>query len=335
MRVFRVLVVSMMITLGSMSFFSVSAMSLSPGWEDMLEKVKTEITKQERRQGSSYTNWIHFKIQKKMASTDDPWVRYALGSLHSRVDERYISKYANTRTTKTLLTLEGKPFLRNKHTDTSASSTSKKDKQDPVSDSVVATTASVITERERPVSLPETDTWDDRYILQDGRINLTTIRNTWIERVNVFRKQEWVNTVVTHQPLLDKTATERSIKMRTNGTRSHKRTATSGYYNYREIVRWFEDRWLTFTNISRATFTENVGFASLGCNSGDCTSAALKSLRDVFEFFINEKGTSYTAHYDTTVHPLFQEVGIGIAVDESRWLIYSTMHYATETKLTQ
>jgi site-specific recombinase XerD len=69
----------------------------------------------------------------------------------------------------------------------------------------------------------------------------------------------------------------------------HRRTASSSYYNYQELVDWFAQRDITFKNVNRATFTENIGYARLTCTVGDCTKSAITAMRTVFEFFISEE----------------------------------------------
>jgi len=171
---------------------------------------------------------------------------------------------------------------------------------------------------------------DQWYSLGNWRINISQLRRTWIKWVNDFRKEEWVTTKIAHQPLLDKTATEYSYYQRSLGERTHRRTPYSAFYDYDEITQWFNDRWIDFKNVNRATHTENVWLSTLYCDWGDCTDEATTSLSWVFDYFINEKWTHYTAHYDTIVQPYFGEMGFGIAIDESTDTIYSTMHYATE-----
>ena len=96
--------------------------------------------------------------------------------------------------------------------------------------------------------------------------------------------------------------------MRADGTRSHKRFANSGFYDYLQLVDWFKERGIVFKNVNRATFTENVGQGYLTCKKGDCTSDALRSLRNTFDYFAGEKNQEYKAHYQTLVKPEFKIV---------------------------
>jgi hypothetical protein len=159
---------------------------------------------------------------------------------------------------------------------------------------------------------------------------VSELRRTWITWVNDFRKEEWVDKKIAQQAILDKTATEHSYYQRSIGERTHRRTPYSAFYDYDEITQWFNDRWVDFKNVNRATHTENVWLSTLYCDGGDCTDEATTSLSWVFDYFIQEKWTNYTAHYDTIVQPYFGEMWFGIAIDEDTDTIYSTMHYATE-----
>ena len=178
--------------------------------------------------------------------------------------------------------------------------------------------------------VPFDDSQDRWYALGNGRINVSELTRVWIRWVNDFRKEEWVEKEIVHQPLLDKTATEHSYYQRSIGEWTHRRTPQSAFYDYGEINQWFLDRWVAFTNINRATHTENVWLSTLYCDGWDCTDEAATSLSWVFEYFINEKWTSYTADYDTIVQPYFGEMWFGIAIDEDTNMIYSTMHYGTQ-----
>lgn len=93
-----------MVTLVSMSFFSVSAMSFSPTRAAMMDQVKSEIVEQDKRKGNSYAKSVHAQLQKKIATVQDPWARYALVHLYVRIDTNYITKYVSTSGSKTLLT---------------------------------------------------------------------------------------------------------------------------------------------------------------------------------------------------------------------------------------
>jgi hypothetical protein len=64
---------------------------------------------------------------------------------------------------------------------------------------------------------------------------------------------------------MDKTAVEWSYYQRSISDRTHRRTPHSAFYDYQEITTWFSDRGLQFTNVNRATHTENVGLSTLYC----------------------------------------------------------------------
>ncbi len=188
----------------------------------------------------------------------------------------------------------------------------------------------IIKKNIKPQNIKNTLIWDDWYTLANGRVNITTLKDTWVWWVNDYRVSEWIIGKIVLNARLNKTATEWSYKMRSDGKRSHKRFADSGFYNYQQLVDWFWERGIVFQNIKRATFTENVGQGYFTCKTGDCTAAALTSLRHTFDYFIHEKGTLHDAHYRTIVKKEFKIVWFGIAIDEKNHVLYSTMHYGTE-----
>lgn len=169
----------------------------------------------------------------------------------------------------------------------------------------------------------------DRYQLEEGYIDLGVLQATWLERVNELRKKRWRATYSLH-PQLHKTAADRSETMKRKGVADHKRFAKSPYYAYGEIEERFSDRGVTFVNISRATFTENIGWSTFRCTQQDCTQTAIDAMRETFNFYLREEGTKNDAHRRTLIHPLFTIVGLWIAVDEAAGKFYLTTHYGTQ-----
>lgn len=179
--------------------------------------------------------------------------------------------------------------------------------------------------------VPDSSSNQDWYEYWDARIDQTQVRAA---------RQSWVNTLRSSRSLpsirfdkrLETTAIDRSEAMKNKWTADHRRTSSSSYYDYWQLVDRFEQYWIEFENIQRATFTENVGYATMRCHSGDCTEDAITSLRYVYEYFRNEEWQAYDAHRRTMIHPLFEIMGIWIAVDEWLWRIYITIHYWTSIK---
>lgn len=96
------------------------------------------------------------------------------------------------------------------------------------------------------------------------------------------------------------------------------------------IERWFGDRDLRFTNISRKTFTESIGYGYVKCpKSGDCTDALIESSRRTFQFFMSEKGKKYDPHYRAIMMREFGLMGVGAVIDDKNNRFYITIHYAT------
>lgn len=171
----------------------------------------------------------------------------------------------------------------------------------------------------------------DRYQLDAWFIDIAILQETRLQWVNELRVSRGRHQLSLH-PLLHKTAADRSETMRHKGIADHRRFAHSAYYSYGELENRFADRWIQFVNVSRATFTENIGRSSFRCSQEDCTQKAIDSMRQTFEFYLREEGTKNDAHRRTMIHPLFQIVWLWIAVDESTRKFYLTTHYGTELK---
>lgn len=176
--------------------------------------------------------------------------------------------------------------------------------------------------------IPMTNKRDEYYQLAEGTINITTLQNTRLWRVNEVRVGRGLDAMNFH-PALHRTASEWSSTMKKKWVADHKRNSSSSYYNYWELVNRFEDRGVIFANRSRSTFTENVWYARTICNQSDCTQEAITSLRAIFDYFISEEWKEYDTHRRTIIHPRFEIVGVGISVDEAQWRIYTTQHYGT------
>lgn len=186
-------------------------------------------------------------------------------------------------------------------------------------------TSPSLQEIKKPTPSPEI------YRLQNGRIDISQLQHSWRDRVNEVRATRNVRPL-TLEPVLHKTAADWSVAMLTKWTADHKRTPQSGYYSYGELEKRFAKKWVRFENVSRATFTENVWYATISCSQQDCTQAALDWLRSIFDFFRAEEGKAYDAHRESMIHPLFGIVGLWIAVDEEKKILYVTVHYGTELK---
>jgi len=159
--------------------------------------------------------------------------------------------------------------------------------------------------------------------------DLAKVRETWLNWYNEVRGEKGLNLYANNEQL-ERTATEWSQYMRDNKAMEHKRPGTTSYYDYAAIENWFRERGLTFANVNRITFTENIGKTYYTCNDSDCTDEILAGLRITFDYYMAEADGSKStkAHYQSIVQPYFNEIGMGLAFD-GRY-IYVTTHYATK-----
>lgn len=337
-----------------MSLQGVTASSLMPQRQFITTKVKTFIEHEATTKGRTSVADIQEKLKVAYAKERNPYVRASLFELIDRVNQSYaVTKVANAQEStlksgKRVFLQDGKPFEvttlpiaprpaerdeqehsapvdltdsdehitltpENKPSEKVAEPVQKPVVENPVSDQVVTTGK------------------DEYYMLKRGRINLTYLQSARQVRVNEVRaRPDLQRTPIDLDPTLHKTAAQRAQVMRNRGDATHERTIGDGYYNYPKIEEWFLERWVGFENRNRSTFTENIGYAWFDCEKDDCTEVALASMRRIFEFFINEEGKAYDAHWRTTIHPEFKQVGVGISVDESNNRIYMAAHYATK-----
>ncbi len=160
-------------------------------------------------------------------------------------------------------------------------------------------------------------------------VNMKRVRATWISWNNEVRVPLGLKSYIS-EPQLSQTAVGWSDLAKKRGFINHKRDGQTAYYDYKMIESWFAGKGLTFENVNRATFTENIGWGYYKCDKDDCTDALIKAIRSTFDFFMSEKGKAYSPHYKSIVKPEFREIGLGIAVDVAAKKYYLTVHYGTD-----
>lgn len=269
-----------------------------------------------------------YKLQQASQNTQDDSVREALDQiiiwweeLRPPITRAWVSSIPSTFATQEVVL---------RKTDTTKKAIVKEAiaKEDQIKDEIVPSSPQeekLNAEQYVPKSKPS----DARYQLSNGYIDVAVLQSTRLGRVNELRESRGRHALVLH-PLLHKTAADRSETMRHKWIADHKRFAWSAYYSYGELEARFADRGVEFVNVSRATFTENIGRSTFRCSQEDCTQTAIDAMRTTFNFYLREEGTKNDAHRRTMIHPLFQIVWLWIAVDESIGKFYLTTHYWTE-----
>ncbi len=162
-----------------------------------------------------------------------------------------------------------------------------------------------------------------------AHVDMNEVSSTWLQWINDARAENNLSFYSLDRQL-ERTALIWSKLSKERGVISHKREENSSYYDYKRIEQWFEDLGLTFKNISRTTFTENIGTGYYTCNKTDCTSEFLKAIRTTFDFYMAEKNKESRAHYNSIMNPNFERIGVGIALDEAKHKYYITTHYGTQ-----
>ncbi len=164
------------------------------------------------------------------------------------------------------------------------------------------------------------------------------IEEEWLRWVNKLRKGQWLPLLSSDRSLtLRKTATERAEELKKKQYADHLRSskqcqnpASNNYcYEYPKMVSWFEERDVTFVNVNRSTFTENIGRARYSCTDTDCTDEILASIRHVFDYFASEQSYNWV-HRRTMVQKNFEIAWVWVTVDKDLWKAYVVVHYWTE-----
>ena len=166
-------------------------------------------------------------------------------------------------------------------------------------------------------------------------VDIEKVRQTWLEWTNGVR---WdlglANYTIDNR--LNITATEWSDFSKKQGYIIHGRPwdgcvweGNYGCYNFQAIDTWFKARWVDPVVKNRVKHTENIGYGSYRCSSGDCTDEMLAAIRTTFDFYLREKSYNWV-HYKSLTSPYLSKIWVGISVDTTKWVYYLTIHYITE-----
>ena len=158
-------------------------------------------------------------------------------------------------------------------------------------------------------------------------VDMAKVREAWFGWVNGARdsegKQAYADSLV-----LDATAQAWSDYMAEAGNMTHMRPGSTGYYDYNGLVEWFQNFGVTFANVNGWTFSENIGRTYLNCTQSDCTQQLISASKQIFDAYMAELGTDYTAHYDSVMSAAFNEMGVAWSFSGSS--VYVTVHYAAK-----
>jgi len=187
-----------------------------------------------------------------------------------------------------------------------------------------------ITDKESPTLEDLTNTTcQDSGEQLPSNIDMNKVRNTWLNWTNTERSNLNLHKY-TRNDQLERTATAWAETAEKRGYIDHKREGQSAYYDYNLINEWFQNQGLEFENIHRVTFTENINWGPYKCDQADCTDYLIEEIRYGFDFYMSEKEQEYRPHYNSVMNGYFNEIGLGIAIDEQAEKFYMAVHYGTK-----
>lgn len=164
-----------------------------------------------------------------------------------------------------------------------------------------------------------------------ANVDMDRVRAAWLTLYNDVRADLGLHPY-SYNEQLARTAIAWSQEAVRRGEITHKRDPGDSYYDYRKITDWFKSYGLEFKNVYRVTHTENIAWEYYNCPStqADCTDHMVQQMKKAFDFYMSEKDKDYKAHYNSIINGYFNEIGLGIAVDENAKRYYLTVHYGTE-----
>ena len=160
-------------------------------------------------------------------------------------------------------------------------------------------------------------------------VQIERVQRIWLSWTNRLRRRLDLQPYVLNDQL-NASAMNWATFAAQHGSIDHKRSADASYYDYTAIEQWFANRGLTFKNVNRITFTENIGWGRFDCEEADCTRALIRGIRTTYRYYLAERTKQSRPHYNSIVNPEFQEIGVGFAHDPVKKQYYVTIHYGTE-----
>lgn len=171
---------------------------------------------------------------------------------------------------------------------------------------------------------PEATITTEQFI--PSNINLTSINEYWLDRVNTLRATQGLRQLVIDDRWIE-TATEYATYMGETGATAHERADGSSMHDWIDqqglefTVRYSEDGW------NGNYFTENISWG----NTDNSTGGLIRVLEDTMGFYLSE--ADYNGpHYRTVYHEDWNSVGAGFYFEDlggDQYKVYTVFHYGS------
>lgn len=159
--------------------------------------------------------------------------------------------------------------------------------------------------------------------------NMDTVIGNWMKWTNEERRKNDIWDIKINSRLTD-TAFEWANYSKSKWSISHKRVGQKSFYDYKKMTNRFTSRWLKFLKIGGSTFSESIWWNTYSCNKKDCTEDLSKAVYKTFALYLKEKWKKYSPHYSAIINKNFNQIWVGIVVDEAKHKYYLVVHYATK-----
>lgn len=179
---------------------------------------------------------------------------------------------------------------------------------------------------------------------ENNKLDINKLKQSWLDWHNQARNNLWLSNY-SYDTRLNSTAFEWSYNMNEKWSMDHKRYSYSWYYDYNDIEKWFNEKWVNCKVVNRATSSESIWYFSYYCkkDDSDCSDEALESMKAIFDMYMAEKWLQYpaNAHYRAITLTNFRKIWLWITIKKEEnpyWQInnydyyklYLTSHYCTE-----
>jgi len=169
-----------------------------------------------------------------------------------------------------------------------------------------------------------------RETLNIKNIDIQKVRDTVLKRHNEERENQGL-TPYTYQKLFEESATtwSKTLVDEKRESNFHQRTSSDGYYSYSSIMNRFAKLGITFKNVTwgKTAFTESVGYGYYNCQKSDCTNELISAIKTTRDGLILPEKKNNWSHYRAVVMQHFEQMGMGITIDENKKRYYLVFHY--------
>ena len=162
-----------------------------------------------------------------------------------------------------------------------------------------------------------------------SNVDWNKVQDAWVSWHNEERASLWLDPYKINESLNFSSLVWAQNLAELNYSTHARQSSDNWEYNYYSMLDRFNWLWIDF-NYKLTAFSENIAYQYYSCNKSDCTSEMIAALKKWYNFFLNEKYKTYKLHYNAIIHPVFDEIGVWVALVGKRYWVVS--HYGVNVE---